>query len=240
MTERHKTMITFRKSNERGRTQIDWLDSYHSFSFGQYYDPANMGFGPLRVINDDLIGGGGGFGMHGHRDMEIISYIDRGALQHRDSLGNGSVIRPGEVQYMSAGSGIRHSEFNPSDKETVRLLQIWIEPSAAGLPPRYAQQTFDQEEATQRPVLLLTPDGRDGTMAIRQDATLSVFRPGAGASTKIALTEGRRAWIQVVRGEVQVDGGLLREGDAAAIENAAGYELKGSAAASDVLLFDLP
>src|SRR5215471_7408794 len=195
-------MITVRRAGERGIANHGWLDSRHSFSFGHYYDPKHMGFGPLRVINEDRVQPGGGFDTHGHRDMEIISYVLEGALAHKDSIGTGSVIRPGDVQVMSAGTGIRHSEFNHSKTEPVHFLQIWIVPDREGIAPRYDQKRFPDEEKRGRLRLVGSSDGRDGSIVIHQDAELRAAILAAGEGATSALRAGRRAWLQVARGAV--------------------------------------
>lgn len=231
-------MITIRRSSERGATQIDWLDSRHTFSFGNYYDPEQMGFGALLVINDDRVAPSGGFGMHGHRDMEILSYVLEGNLEHRDSLGTGSVIRRGDVQRMSAGTGIRHSEFNPSKTEPVHFLQIWLVPEKNGVRPQYEQKHFTDEEKRSRLRLVASHNGRDGSITIHQDADLYVtlLEPEERVSHRLAA--GRQAWIQVAAGAVQVNGNALAAGDGAAVTDETNIELVGTETA-DVLLFDL-
>ncbi len=229
--------MRIRHAAERGRTRLAWLDGRHSFSFGQYYDPAHMGFGPLRVINEDVVAPGGGFNTHGHANMEIITVILSGALSHRDSLGTGSVIRPGEVQRMSAGSGIEHSEINASQAEPVHLLQIWIQPDKLNVKPSYDQKSFAYEEGHLR--LVVSPDGRDDSIAIHQDAFVYSGMLGAEQRIDRSLDKGRRAWIQVASGTVEVDGQLLSQGDAAAIDEATAFRLEAKEP-SHVLLFDLP
>ncbi len=231
-------MITFRKSKERGHLDHGWLDTYHTFSFGDYYDPTQMGFGPLRVINEDRVQGGQGFGTHPHRDMEIITYVLEGALQHKDNMGNGSVMRPGDVQRMSAGTGVLHSEFNASPTEAVHLLQIWIEPQRAGISPSYEQKTFPAEEKRGRWRLLVAPHGEEGALQIHQDARLYAAILNPRGTLDYALAPGRRAWLQVVRGAVTLNGESLHAGDALAA--VAEKELKVSATVdSELLLFDL-
>jgi redox-sensitive bicupin YhaK (pirin superfamily) len=229
-------MITVRQAAQRGRTRLDWLDSWHTFSFGDYYDQAHMGFGPLRVINDDVVEAGRGFGTHPHSDMEILTWVLDGQLQHRDSLGTGSVIRPGEVQVMSAGTGIQHSEFNPSPVEPVHLLQIWILPERRGLPPRYDQQEVPLEQGVLRQIAAREPE--PGAVRVFQDASVSVARLAAGQHVEHALRPGRTAWVQVARGSVRLDGTLLGEGDGAAVT---GQDHLAIAADGDaeVLVFDL-
>jgi redox-sensitive bicupin YhaK (pirin superfamily) len=229
--------MTIRKANERGHAEHGWLDSYHTFSFADYYDPHWMGFRSLRVINDDLVMPGMGFGTHPHRDMEIITYILSGALEHKDSMGNGRVIRPGEVQYMSAGSGVQHSEFNPSKEEAVHLLQIWIQPDRKGLAPRYAEKSLaDAPPGTLR--LVTSKTGRDGSIAIQQDADLWLAKFNAGDHAAHPLAKGRQAWVHVAEGEVSLNGKKLQGGDAAAVSEEGALELSASKAAQ-VLLFDL-
>jgi redox-sensitive bicupin YhaK (pirin superfamily) len=230
-------MMKIRKANERGHAEHGWLDTYHTFSFADYYDPHWMGFHSLRVINDDLVMPGMGFGTHPHRDMEIITYILSGALEHKDSMGNGRVIRPGEVQYMSAGSGVQHSEFNPSKDEAVHLLQIWIQPDRKGVAPRYAEKSLaDAPTGTLR--LATSKTGRDGSMAIQQDADLWLAKLKAGDHTSHSLAQGRHAWIHVAEGEISLNGKRLQGGDAAAVSDDGALELAASKA-SQVLLFDL-
>lgn len=232
-----ETML--RKSEDRGTANFGWLDSKHSFSFGSYYDPQHMGFGPLRVINEDRVAPGGGFPTHPHADMEIISYVLDGGLQHRDSLGTGSVIRPGDVQRMTAGTGIRHSEFNASNASSVHFLQIWILPERRGLKPSYEQKTFGASEKTGQLRLVGSRDGRNGSVTIHQDVDLyaSVLEPGHSVSHTLA--EGRIAWIQVARGVVLFQGDtLLRAGDGVAIESAGELRIAGQQNA-EVLVFDM-
>jgi quercetin 2,3-dioxygenase len=233
-------MISIRPADQRGRAKLDWLDSRHSFSFGDYYDPEHMGFGPLRVINEDRVQPGCGFATHGHRDMEIISYVLEGGLEHKDSLGTGSVIRPGDVQRMSAGTGIRHSEFNPSPVAPVHFLQIWLLPSEAGLTPSYDQKTFPDDEKRGRLRLVASRDGRDGSVLIHQDADIYATRLDRSVEVAHPLAVGRRAWIQVVRGELDLDGWQLRTGDGAGIADQDQVRLKAAADDSEFLLFDLP
>jgi redox-sensitive bicupin YhaK (pirin superfamily) len=230
-------MMTIRKANERGHAEHGWLDTYHSFSFADYYDPKWMGFRSLRVINDDLVMPGEGFGAHPHRDMEIITYVLRGALEHKDSMGNGSIIRAGDLQYMSAGSGVQHSEFNPSKDEAVRLLQIWILPEAKGLKPRYAEKTL-RDASTGQLHLMTSKTGRDGSIAIRQDADLWLAKLEPGQKTSHALAANRNAWVQVAEGEVVLNGKTLVTGDAAVVSEETKLELSANKP-SQVLLFDL-
>jgi len=231
-------MITVRPAAERGETQIDWLDSKHSFSFAEYYDPSNMGFRALRVINDDRIAAGAGFPTHGHRDMEILTYVLDGALEHRDSLGTGSVIRPGDVQIMSAGTGIRHSEFNPSESEALRLLQIWMIPERGGLKPRYDQKAFSAAERNGRLRLVGSRDGRDGGVTIYQDIDLYVASLDKGQAVTHAIRPDRHVWIQMARGKASVNGKPVAEGDGVAITDEANVEIVGVDGA-ELLLFDL-
>ena len=232
-------MITTRLSDERGRANFGWLDSRHTFSFGDYYDAGQMGFGPLRVINEDRVKPGQGFGTHGHRDMEILSYVLEGALEHKDSIGTGSVIRPDDVQIMSAGTGIRHSEFNPSPTEPVHFLQIWVIPERDGIAPRYAQKTFPADEKRGRLLLVGSSDGREGSVVIHQDVDLwaAILAPGETVSRR--LQPGRKAWLQVARGAIDLNGQRLAAGDGAAIESEPSLEITGKADLAELLLFDL-
>ncbi|QNP41556.1 pirin family protein [Lysobacter solisilvae (ex Woo and Kim 2020)] len=232
-------MIIERPSSARGRVQAGWLDSHHTFSFGQYYDPAWMGFGPLRVINEDRVDPGAGFPTHGHANMEILSYVLDGALAHKDSSGGGGVIRPGELQWMSAGHGVQHSEFNASGAAPVHFLQIWIQPDRLNAQPAYAQRAAVGADADGRWLLLAAPDGADGSIAIRQDARLYVTRLAAGARLGRTLEPQRRYWLQVTRGAVDVAGRTLVAGDALGLVEEADLQLHASQAA-EVLLFDLP
>lgn len=231
-------MITARKSADRGRTKIDWLDSRHTFSFGDYYDPNNMGFRTLRVINEDRVRPGAGFPTHPHRDMEIITYILQGALEHKDSLGTGSVIRPGDAQRMSAGTGITHSEFNHSKTDPVHFLQIWIMPSKTGIAPGYEQKTIDDAKSHGGFAPVGSPDGRDQSVKIHQDATLSVAKLERGQTVATNLKKDRHGWIQVARGAVTVNGTALAEGDGAAISDEEKVAIVANAPA-EVLFFDL-
>jgi redox-sensitive bicupin YhaK (pirin superfamily) len=231
-------MIELRKSAERGHANHGWLDSHHSFSFADYHDPHHMGYGSLRVINEDTVQPGQGFGTHGHRDMEIITYILEGALEHKDSMGNGSVIRPGNVQRMSAGSGVRHSEFNASPRELVHFLQIWIEPNVTGIAPGYEEKIFDAASKRGRLRLIASSDGRDGSVTVHQDAAVyAVLLDGVERVTH-ALAPGRKAYAYVARGSVMVNGAALSAGDAAKISGEAVVSLQDGTAA-EVLLFDL-
>jgi hypothetical protein len=231
-------MLTLRKSEDRGQADHGWLLAKHSFSFADYYDPQQMGFRALRVINEDRVQPGAGFPTHGHRDMEILTWILAGALEHKDSMGSGGVIRPGEMQYMSAGSGVKHSEFNASAEEPVHLLQIWIQPDIGGAPPRYGQKSFADALERGGWVMLASPDGRDGSLEIRQDARLLVGLLDGTAKLVHALGTGRHAWLQVARGEVTVNGQHLRQGDALAASDEPRIELTEGKHA-EVLLFDL-
>ena len=231
-------MITPRKAADRGRTKIDWLDSRHSFSFGDYHDPRQMGFRTLRVINEDRVRPGAGFPTHGHRDMEIITYILEGALEHKDSLGTGSIIRPGEAQRMSAGKGITHSESNHSKTEPVHFLQIWIMPATAGIAPGYEQKTIDDAKAHGGFAPVGRPDGGGQSVKIHQDAALSVAKLESGQTVATYLKKGRHGWVQVARGAVTVNGTTLAEGDGAAISNEEKVTIVASAP-SEVLFFDL-
>ena len=232
-------MIEVRKAGARGRTKLDWLDSLHSFSFGDYRDPEHMGFRVLRVINEDKVVPGGGFATHGHRDMEIVSYVLSGALAHKDSLGTGSVIRPGEVQRMSAGTGITHSEFNDSADEPVHFLQIWVLPEAGGMPPSYEQKAFPPSQRRNRLRLLGDRSGSDGAITIHQDVRLYGTDLEPGQSLRHDLPAGRHAWVQVARGGLELNGVALEAGDGAAISDERGLHLA-SRAGAEVLLFDLP
>src|SRR5215813_10907972 len=232
-------MITRRLAQDRGHAQHGWLDSYHTFSFADYYDPRHMGFRTLRVINEDRVQPGKGFGTHPHRDMEIISYVLEGALAHKDSLGTGSVIRPGEVQRMTAGTGVTHSEFNPSRTEPVHFLQIWLLPERAGLPPSYEQRAFPTEEKQGRLRLVASPDGREGSVTIHQavDLYASLLAPGQAVTHR--LTPGRHAWVQVARGTVRLNDTALSAGDGAAASEETLLTMTATDPA-EVLLFDLP
>jgi len=230
-------MMIVRKSNERGHASHGWLDSYFTFSFADYYDPQWLGFRSLRVINDDLVMPGMGFGTHPHRDMEIITYVLSGALQHRDSMGNGRVIRAGEFQYMAAGAGVEHSEFNPSKSEALRLLQIWIKPDTKGVKPRYAEKNL-AAAPTGKLHLVASKTGRDGSMEIHQDAELLLAKLDAGDKVKHPLAPGRHAWVHVAEGEVTLNGKKLSAGDAAGVSEESALEISATIPAQ-VLLFDL-
>ncbi|HYV43493.1 MAG TPA: pirin family protein [Myxococcaceae bacterium] len=232
-------MLAIRRADERGRTHLGWLDSRHTFSFGDYHDPRAMGFSVLRVINDDRVRPGAGFPRHPHRDMEIVSYVLDGAIEHQDSLGTGSVIKPGEVQRMTAGTGVLHSEYNPSKQDPLHFLQIWILPERGGLPPSYEQKSFSEEALKDQLHLVASRDGRDGSITIHQDVRLFAGRLGAGAITRTELDPQRTGWLQVARGAVTANGQRLGEGDGAAIEGESALELRAEGNA-EVLLFDLP
>jgi len=233
------TIMRIRPAAERGIAEFGWLSSRHSFSFGHYYDPEHLGFGALRVINDDRVQPGQGFGTHPHRDMEIISIVVEGALEHRDSLGTGSVIRPGEVQRMTAGTGVQHSEFNPSPGEEVRFLQIWIEPERTGLTPSYEQRAFPSDEMRNRWRIVASHDGRDDSLKVHQDVSIYRAQLAGGKSVQHSIQPDRQAWIQVIEGTVEVNGQRLAEGDGAAIERPGEVIVAGAGDWSDVLLFDL-
>jgi redox-sensitive bicupin YhaK (pirin superfamily) len=231
--------VRVRPAAERGTTELGWLSSRHTFSFGSYYDPRHMGLGSLRVINDDVVQPGQGFGTHPHRDMEILSVVVEGALEHRDSLGTGSVIRPGEVQRMTAGTGILHSEFNPSSESPVRFLQIWIEPDRRGLQPAYEQRAFPVDEARDTWIPVASRDGRDGSLKVHRDVVVHRALMGNGVRLEHRLVAGRHAWLQVISGAVEVAGTRLGAGDGAAVDGAQQLMVVGAGESSDVLLFDL-
>lgn len=230
--------LTLRRAEERGKANFGWLDSKHTFSFGHYHDANHLGFGPLRVINEDRVAPGGGFPTHPHADMEIISYVFDGALEHKDSLGTGSVIRPGDVQRMSAGTGIRHSEFNASKKDPVHFLQIWIVPEREGLEPSYEQKTFDDQDKRGQLRLIGSRDGRGGSVTIHQDVDLYAAILVSGESVTHELVTGRGAWIQVARGAVSLNGKALKAGDGASVATAGTLRIKGENDA-EILLFDM-
>jgi redox-sensitive bicupin YhaK (pirin superfamily) len=232
-------MIELRRSQDRGHAQHGWLDSRHSFSFADYYDPEHMGFGPLRVINEDFVQPGMGFGTHGHRDMEILSYVLDGELQHRDSMGNGSVMTPGDIQRMSAGRGVQHSEFNPSREKPVHFLQIWIEPSVRGIAPGYEQVRVEAAQKRGNLSLIAAPAGEGGAVTIHQDARVYVTVLDGNDAVTHALGSGRRAYVHVARGVVHVNGTRLAPGDAARITGETNVRLD-QADGAEVLLFDLP
>ena len=232
-------MLTIRKAEERGTSRFSWLNSQHTFSFGGYRDPQHMGFSDLRVINDDRVVPGAGFGTHGHRDMEIISYVLEGELGHRDSMGTGSVIRPGDVQRMSAGTGITHSEMNASETNPVHFLQIWILPEEKGLEPSYEQKHFAPEERQDQWRLLGSRDGRDGSITIHQDVSMYTATLSADQALTYDLAEGRKAWIQVTRGAAQVNGEMLHSGDGAAVSDLSQLDFSTEVEGTEILLFDL-
>ena len=232
-------MITLRPGHERGYADHGWLKSFHSFSFADYHDPAHMGFGPLRVINEDRIAPGSGFGTHGHRDMEIISYVLDGELAHRDSMGNGSVIRPGDVQRMSAGTGVRHSEYNHAADRTTHFLQIWIEPAVTGIAPGYEEKRFADADRRGRLLLIASPDGAEGSVRLHQDARLYVSRLGEGEAIEATLGTGRLGYLHLIRGNVTVNGERLAGGDAAKVRDEMRLAIR-AGEDSEVLLFDLP
>lgn len=231
-------MITIRKAIDRGHADHGWLDSWHTFSFAEYYDPEHMGFGPLRVINDDRIAGGGGFPAHPHRDMEIITYVIEGALEHQDSMGNGAVMKPGDVQRMSAGTGVRHSEFNASETDPVHLLQIWIIPEREGLPSGYEQKFFAEEEKVGKLRLVASPDGADGSVRVRQDVRLFASIVEGASRLTHTVARGRKAWLQVVKGVVELDGRALEAGDGVAVDGEETLTLS-SKDRGEILLFDM-
>lgn len=232
--------IIVRKSADRGHADHGWLDSHHTFSFADYHDPRHMGFGPLRVINEDRVQPGRGFGEHGHRDMEIISYVIEGALEHKDSIGAGSIIRPGDIQVMSAGTGVRHSEFNHSHAVPVHFLQIWITPDARGLKPRYDQRTFADAEKSGRLRLIVSGDGRDGSLMIHRDANIHAALLKADQHITRDLNPERKAWVQIVRGTMSVNGVDVAAGDGVAIEGETRLSLLSREDNAEILLFDLP
>ncbi len=232
-------MLTLRRAEERGRANFGWLDSRHSFSFGHYHDPAHMGFGPLRVINDDRVAPGGGFPTHPHADMEIVSYVLAGALEHKDSLGTGSVIRPGDVQRMSAGSGIRHSEFNASKTEPVHFLQIWIIPESKGLAPGYEQKAFSEADKRGKLRLVGSRDGREGSVTIHRDVDFYATLLGEEETVTHTLKAGRSAWVQVAQGSAKLNGEQLYPGDGVALEEAGTLTLAGTSQDAEILLFDM-
>ena len=231
-------MIELRKSGERGHANHGWLDSYHSFSFADYHDPRHMGYASLRVINEDVVQPGKGFGTHGHSDMEIITYILQGALEHKDSMGNGSIIRPGDVQRMSAGTGVQHSEVNASANELVHLLQIWVLPDVNGIAPGYEEKHFDAASKRGQLRLVASSDGRDGSVTIHQDAAVYAALLDGAEQVTHALAQGRKAYVHVARGSVDVNGETLDAGDAAKISGETAVTLNYGTGA-EILLFDL-
>jgi len=232
-------MLTLRRSEDRGHIDHGWLNARHSFSFGGYHDPENMGFRVLRVINEDVIAAGMGFGTHPHRDMEILTYVIEGALEHKDNMGNGSVIRPGTVQWMSAGTGIQHSEFNPSQDEPTHLLQIWILPDRQDRRPDYAEKNFPAAERSDQLCLVASGDGADGSICWGQDVRLSASLMSAGKGAALDLAAGRHAWVQVVRGALDINGETLESGDGAAVSDESRLEIQATQD-SEFLVFDLP
>jgi redox-sensitive bicupin YhaK (pirin superfamily) len=231
-------MLTLRKSQDRGHANHGWLDSFHSFSFAEYHDPNHMGFGPLRVINEDRIAPGTGFGAHGHRDMEIISYVLQGMLAHKDSMGNVKGIPPGDVQRMSAGTGVRHSEFNHAPNEVTHFLQIWIEPNQRGIEPGYEQKSFAPEEKRGRLRLVASPDGTQGSVLLHADANLYAGLFDGAETAQLPIPSGRKAYVHLVRGELEVNGQRLSAGDAAKLDAEASVRLANGHQA-EVLVFDL-
>ena len=231
-------MIQIRRASERGHFNHGWLDTFHTFSFADYHDPAHMGFRALRVINEDRVAPGEGFPTHSHRDMEIITVVLEGKVKHRDSLGNETVIAPGEIQRMSAGTGVRHSEFNPSKTEPLHLLQIWILPEKAGLPPGYEQRAFSREERLNRLCLAASRDPKNGALKIHQDAELyvSLLEPGRGL--EFSLKKGRHAWLQIARGSLELNGQALQSGEGASIREESDLKIRALQSA-EILLFDL-
>lgn len=231
-------MFAIRRAEERGRTNHSWLNSYHTFSFGDYYDPRHVSFSHLRVINDDTVSPGGGFGTHGHKDMEIISYVLDGALEHKDNLGNSSVIRPGDVQRMSAGSGVTHSEFNASDTDQVHFLQIWVMPEVSGLDPSYEQKAFSEDDKRGRLRLIGSRDGRDGSVLIHQHVDLYAVLLSSGVNVNHHLAGGHNGWVQVARGSAMLNDEQLYTGDGVAIQGPATIKITGLSEA-DLLLFNM-
>ena len=232
-------MITLRKSDDRGKANFGWLKSRHSFSFGGYHDPRHMGFRALRVINEDEVAPGAGFGAHGHRDMEIVSYVLAGGLEHQDSMGNGSVLKPGDVQRMTAGKGVRHSEFNASKAAPVEFMQIWILPEADGLAPGYEEKHFEEEERRGALRLVASRDGREGSLTIHQDVDIRATLLNAGETAELSLRPGRGVWVQVARGGLTLNGQTLEAGDGAAVEEEAALTLTATTDRTEVVLFDL-
>ena len=231
-------MIQIRRSQERGHAEHGWLDSFHTFSFAGYHDPEHMGYGALRVINEDRVQAGKGFGTHSHRDMEIISYVLDGGLSHKDSMGNGSVIRRGDVQRMSAGTGVSHSEFNASDRDPVHFLQIWIEPSVRGVKPSYEEKKFDDASKRGNLRLIASPDGRDGSVTIHQDANLYAALIDGSESAAFDLKPGRKVYVHVINGEVEVNGQPLATGDAIKFGGESQVRIE-HGRGTEILLFDL-
>lgn len=236
---KEKGMLTIRRSNDRGLAEHGWLKSRHTFSFAEYYDPQFMGFGPLRVINEDRIAGGTGFDTHPHRDMEIISYVIHGGLRHQDSMGNVAVIKPGEVQRMSAGTGVMHSEQNDQDKDETHFFQIWIMPDKRGVQPGYGQKSFEKELNTQKLVHVISPDGRNGSISIHQDANMFISRLKKADQLDFKVAENRKLWLQLVKGSITVNGETLTVGDAVAAKDIDAAKITASED-SEMILFDLP
>jgi redox-sensitive bicupin YhaK (pirin superfamily) len=232
-------MITVRPARERGHANHGWLDTWHSFSFADYHDPKHMGFRALRVLNDDTVQPGEGFGTHGHRDMEIVSYVLEGALAHKDSMGSGSTIVPGDVQYMSAGTGVMHSEFNGSETEPVHFVQIWILPDRAGHKPRYAEKRFEKADKTNRLRLVVSPNGADGSLTIRQDVRLYASVLETGRTAVLALPKGRHLWVQALRGTVEVNGKVLSAGDGLSASDETACSFSAPEGEAEFLVFDL-
>ena len=232
-------MIRIRKSDDRGHFDHGWLDTRHTFSFADYWDPEHVNFRALRVLNEDRVVPAAGFGTHGHDDMEIVSYVLSGQLAHKDSMGNGSTIVPGDVQYMSAGTGVRHSEFNASESEPVHFVQIWIVPDRRGYAPRYGQKTFAEGEKRGRLRLVASDTGDDGSIALRQDVSLYATILGEGESVPLEIASGRHLWVQVLRGEAEVSGHHLSAGDGLAASDETSFTLRGAGAETELLVFDL-
>jgi redox-sensitive bicupin YhaK (pirin superfamily) len=239
LRRREPTMIRVRTAKDRGHFNHGWLDTYHTFSFGDYHDPEHMGFRSLRVMNEDRVAPGKGFGTHPHRDMEIVTYVLEGALEHKDSMGNGEVLHPGEFQRMSAGSGITHSEFNPSDSEPVHLYQIWLFPVQKGIEPSYEQKAFPDDEMTNRLRLVASPDASDGSLMIHQDARIYLAKLGDGKQIVHKLEPGRHAWLQVLRGGVTLNGEELNTSDGAAVSKEQSLEIV-AVETAEIMVFDLP
>ncbi len=231
-------MITIRRSSERGHADHGWLNSYHTFSFASYHDPKHMGFRSLRVINEDRVAAGQGFGMHGHRDMEIVSYVLDGQLEHKDSMGNGEILKPGEFQRITAGTGILHSEFNPSPDTATHFYQIWLLPERKGIDPSYQQRSFDARDRLNRWQVVASPDAEDGSLLIHQDAKIHLADLSSGAELTYSLRADRHAWLQVLRGAVKLNGQQLETSDAAAVSEESLFRLT-SEAGAEVMLFDL-
>jgi len=232
-------MLRLRRADERGFADHGWLRTYHTFSFADYHDPAHMGFRALRVLNDDRVAAGAGFPTHPHRDMEILSFVVEGALEHRDSMGTGSVVRAGDVQRMTAGTGVRHSEFNHSKRDALRFLQVWIFPDRKGHPPGYEQRHFDEDAKRGRLKLVASPDGRDESVSLHRDVAVYASVLAADETVRHEIAPGRHAWLQVVWGDVRAADRPLSEGDGLAVSEESGLELRGAGGGGEVLLFDL-